>query len=199
MKMQDEKAMTIQEHEKETYSKNEFLKRMLIYRLQYFCGAIVSIIFLFAYMDGLFVMNPGAMCIFIIFSLFNCVTYLWSKQMAKIYGIEMFADLDQEWLKAYQDFDSKAFGTIFAGWIHCRKIAGPYMLGIMVVLAIIDTPWSFIAGVFCIIGYDLYYSTYFETTVSYKVPRVFGGNMVVSKVLEKGTPSNGSNEENNVL
>ena len=193
--MQDEKAMA-QEHEKETYSKNEFLKRMFIYRLQYICGAIVSVISFVGLMEGLFGINikNGVAYLLIIFSLYNCVTYLWSKQMAKIYGIEMFADLDQEWLKAYQDFDSKAFGTIFAGLIHCREIAGPYMLGIMVVLAIIDTPWSFIAGVFCFIGYNLYCSTYFETTVSYKVPRIFGGNMVVSRVLEKGTPSNGSND-----
>ena len=104
--------------------------------------------------------------------------------MSEIYGIELFADLDQEWLKEHQGFDSKAFGDIFARLIQCRKIAGPYMLAVIVPLAFIHMGLAAVVGVIYSIGYlGFYRPTYLDAAVSYKIPRVFGDSFIVSKVL----------------
>ncbi len=173
-------------------SKDKFLRRMFLYRVQYFIGFICAL-FIWLMVSGLllaikvsdeiggifFISGPV-----LIFSLFNTFTYFWSKRMSEIYGMELFADLDQEWLKEHQGFDSKAFGDIFARLIHCRKVAGPYMLAIIVPLAFIHMGLAAVVGVIYSIGYlGFYRPTYLDAAVSYKIPRVFGNSFIVSKVL----------------
>ncbi len=176
-------------------SKNKFLKRMFLYRLQYFIGGICAL-FICVGLDevltwikvSLDIINPfAAGFVALIFSLFNTFTYFWSKRMSEIYGIEMFADLDQEWLKEHQGFDSKAFGDIFVRLIHCRKVAGPYMLAVIVPLAFIHMGLAVAVGYIYLIGYlGLYRPTYLDAAISYKIPRVFGNSFIVSKVLGEG-------------
>jgi hypothetical protein len=122
----------------------------------------------------------------LIVSLFNTITYLYSKHLATRYGIEMFADLDQEWLREHQAFDSKAFGEIFARLIQGRKIAGPYMLAVIVPLAFINMYVATGGGVIYIIVYFVYRMTYLDIAISYKIPRAFGGGgIVVSKIIDE--------------
>jgi ABC-type bacteriocin/lantibiotic exporter with double-glycine peptidase domain len=182
-------------------SKDKFLQRMFLYRLQYLAAAIASIaiwyivFILFCYLDykseangvfrsfmeRIFISAP-----ILIFALFNTVTYIYSKYLANKYGIEMFADLDQEWLREHQAFDSKAFGEIFARLIQCRKIAGIYMLAVMTPLALINMYLAIAVGVIYIIAYFFYRMTYFDIAISYKVPRAMGGgDIVVSKIIDE--------------
>jgi hypothetical protein len=100
--------------------------------------------------------------------------------------MEMFADLDQEWLREHQAFDSKAFGEIFARLIQCRKIAGPYMLAVIVPAAFINMYLATGVGVVYTVAYFFYRNTYFDTAISYKIPRAMGGGgIVVSKIIDE--------------
>lgn len=182
-------------------SKDKFLQRMFLYKLQYLIAGIASIsiwygIFVcFCFLDSATKTSGGCRDIMeavflavpvIIFALYNTVTYFYSKFLAKKYGIEMFADLDQEWLREHQAFDSKAFGEIFARLIQCRKIAGPYMLAVIVPVAFINMYLAITVGVIYIIAYFFYRNTYFDTAVSYKIPRAMGGGgIVVSKIIDE--------------
>lgn len=181
-------------------SKDKFLHRMFLYKLQYLIAGIVSIsmwygIFVFfcyldykivsnavfrKIMEGVFISAP-----ILIFALFNTITYFYSKFLSKKYGIEMFADLDQSWLREHQAFDSKAFGEIFARLIQCRKIAGPYMLAVIVPVAFINMYLATGVGIIYFLAYFFYRMTYFDTAISYKIPRAFGGGgIVVSKIID---------------
>jgi hypothetical protein len=96
----------------------------------------------------------------------------------------MFADLDQDWLREHQAFDAKAFGEIFARLIQCRKIAGPYMLAVIIPVAFINMYLATAVGVIYLAVYFYYRLTYFDTAISYKVPRAFGGGTVISKIID---------------
>jgi len=122
----------------------------------------------------------------LVFALYNTFTYFWSSYLAKKYGIEMFGDLDQSWLKEHQAFDSKAFGKIFEKLIQCRKIAGLYMLAVIVPLAALHMGVAAVVGILYIVGYLFYRETYLDDSLSYKVPRAFGGGgVVVSKIIDE--------------
>lgn len=168
---------------------------MFLYKLQYAMAGVVapliwySMLMLFVWKLNLHDDTTTYFMIFalpLIFALFNTITYFYSKSLAKKYGIEMFADLDQEWLREHQAFDSKAFGEIFARLIQCRKIAGPYMLAIIVPAAFINMYLAIGVGVIYIIAYFFYRNTYFDTAISYKIPRAMGGGgIVVSKIIDE--------------
>jgi Zn-dependent protease with chaperone function len=176
-------------------SKDKFLQRMFLYNLQYLSAGALSLFGWYALVmflvwvlriknfDTRASLVPFA--IPLVFSLFNTITYFYSKFLAKKYGIEMFADLDQEWLREHQAFDSKAFGEIFARLIQCRKIAGPYMLAVIVPAAFINMYLATGVGVIYLIAYFFYRQTYFDTAISYKIPRAMGGGgIVVSKIID---------------
>jgi Zn-dependent protease with chaperone function len=175
-------------------SKDKFLKRMFLYRLQYLLSIIIPVILWYFSMKML--VNAmrvseeiGVPYLFlsplVIFSLFNTIAYIYSKCLAKKYGIEMFADLDQGWLREHQAFDSKAFGEIFARLIQCRKIAGPYMLAVIGPIAFINMYWALGVGIVYFVSYFFYRMTYFDTAISYKIPRAMGGGgIVVSKIID---------------
>ncbi|MDR0753558.1 MAG: hypothetical protein LBE95_02745 [Holosporaceae bacterium] len=181
-------------------SEDKFLKRMLLYRLQYLIAGIVSItvwyaIFVFfCFLDykyrtavvfrmigkNVLIAAPA-----IVFSIFNTVTYFCRQYLANKYGVEMFADLDQDWLREHQAFDAKAFGEIFARLIQCRKVAWPYMLAVIIPVAFINMYLATAVGVVYFIAYFYYRLTYFDTAISYKVPRAFGGGgTVISKIID---------------
>lgn len=165
---------------------------MFLYRLQYLVATILALTIWYSL--GFFlhrVIKIDEMGLYIplspilIFALFNTVTYFYSKYLANKYGIEMFADLNQGWLREHQAFDSKAFGEIFTRLIQCRKIAGPYMLAVITTIAFINMYLATGVGVIYIIAYFFYRMTYLDTAVSYKVPRAFGGGgIVVSKIID---------------
>jgi len=174
--------------------KNKFLQRMFLYRLQYLLA--ICVVFLIWFSVGktcrkLLLSNDefGILWTFafpvVAFPLFNTVTYFYSTHLANKYSIEMFSDLDQNWLREHQAFDSKAFGEIFARLIHCRKIAGPYMLAVITPLAFINMYLAIGVGVVYFIGYFFYRMTYLDDAVSYKVPRAMGGGgEVISKIID---------------
>jgi len=174
-------------------SEQKFLNRLFIYRLQYFVSFIMAVIcwffILFAIIKPFYPEREqvcyGFLAPCIVFCFYNTFTYFWSSYLAKKYGIEMFGDLDQKWLKEHQAFDSKAFGKIFAKLIQCRKIGGLYMLVVIVPAAVIHMGLALAVGILYVICYLFYRSTYLDDSLSYKVPRVFGGGgEVISKIID---------------
>lgn len=171
--------------------KKLFLQRMFLYKLQYIVATIVSFVMFGASVIWLdTTIYPGdARCVFLAFficiSMFNSITYFYSKCMSKKYGINMFDDLDQEWLTEYQGYDSKAFGEIFARLIQCRKIAGIYGLPVLILLFFIPLGLALLIAIVCMIGYLLYRDTYLVDALADRVPRVFGGGgNIVSKIID---------------
>ena len=175
-----------------------FLKRMFLYRMQDIIAAIIAVVIwygifvFFCYLEAYYNMSEkySIYAVFFapifIFSLFNSVTYFYSKCLAEKYGIEMFGDLDQDWLKEHQAFDSKAFGDVFARLIQCRKIAGPYMLAVIIPLACIHMYLATGVGALYCVVYTVYRSTYLDTAISYKIPRAFGGGgSIISKFIDE--------------
>ena len=172
----------------------KFLNRLFVYRLQHIVSFVAAIIVYFVFFwttvsgklgepDEVYYVSlmPA-----LVFALHNTFTYFWSSYLAKKYGIEMFGDLDQLWLKEHQAFDSKAFGKIFAKLIQCRKVAGLYMLAVIVPIAVLNMAVAAVVGILYIVGYFVYRTTYLDDSLSYKVPRVFGGGgVVVSKIIDE--------------
>jgi hypothetical protein len=133
-----------------------------------------------------------AVSISLIFGLYNLFTYLWSKKMAERYGIDMFGDLDQKWLIEYQGYDSTIFGEIFEKKLNLKKL-GAKSLFITIPLSL--TPWPiipFLAGIVMMIAYVMYSNVYYYSAMGDRWPRVFGGGVVISRVLDTGK---GKNEE----
>lgn len=177
--------------------KDLFLKRMFEYKVQYVVASVIAFVMigLWACMlrfleikniidgenaaSGFFFLSP-----FLAFATFNTVTYLYSKYLMKKYGTDLFGDLDQDWLKEYQGFDSSAFGEIFTRLIQCRKIAGPYMLAVIAVTSLIHTGFAAFAGLIYIIAYVFYRQTYLDIAIADKVPRSMGGGIVVSRIID---------------
>ncbi|MDR2781489.1 MAG: hypothetical protein LBB21_03495 [Holosporaceae bacterium] len=177
--------------------KDKFLRRMFIYNLQYVLAAIFAVVgffgigFVFFSLCGKDLNKDLGVYVFFLgiqlsFSVFNTVTFFYSQYLAKRYGVEMFADLDQDWLREHQAFDAKAFGEIFARLIHCRKIAGPYTLALIFPVALINMLLADIVGCICLLVYNFYYCPiYMDIAISYKVPRAFGGGgTVISKIID---------------
>lgn len=179
--------------------KELFLKRMFLYRLQHWIAFLLSPSIWFGTLSwvaskwhktGNVWFQDTFMTIilcapFIIFFIYNTITYFYSKYLVERYGIEMFSDLDQDWLIEHQAFDCKVFGECFARSIQCRKIAGPYMLMVMIPAILINIYVATGSGILYFGLYFLYRDVYLDTAVSYKVPRAFGGGgVVVSKIID---------------
>lgn len=165
-------------------SRDKFLQRMFWYRLQYPVAFVVALLLscgqLFFTWQGKYPQIkwglPAAFVLFV--ALFNTVTYLYSRFLVKKFGIEMFADLDQEFLREHQGYDSKAFGYYFSRLIQCRKVAGVYMLLAILCLwpiQIDKLDASYFFGMFGFLGYYFYRMTYLDDAISYKAPNVFTG------------------------
>ena len=184
--------------------KEKFLRRMYIYRLQYVFGGIVtfcswvllnilfycnfwtdlcSILGIWKvkdYLSMLLLYTP-----IIAVSVFNTVTYFYSKYLAKKYGADLFGDLDQDWLREHKGFDSSVCGEIFTRLIQCRKIAGPYLLATFLFTTLIHQYLGIIIGIVYVIAYTFYRDTYLDTAIADKVPRSMGGGVVVSRIIDR--------------
>ena len=114
---------------------------------------------------------------------YNTVTYLCSLCLANKYGINMFDDLDQEWLKENQGYTAETFGEIFGRLLQCRKIAGPYMFIVLIPLICINSHIAYVVEILYIIGYAIYRNTYLVDALSDRIPRAFGGGIVISRIL----------------
>ena len=134
---------------------------------------------------------------FFIFGFYNLFTYIWSKKMADKYGIELFGDLDQEWLKKEQGYDSKIFGEIYSKKLHFRKL-GAKSLYIMFPLSFV--PWPavpFIIGVLMIVVYLVYRNVYFNNAMADRWPRVYGSGIVISRILGQDDPIDQKKKDGN--
>ncbi len=134
---------------------------------------------------------------FLIFGFYNLFTYIWSKKMADKYGIELFGDLDQEWLKKEQGYDSKIFGEIYSKNLHFRKL-GAKSLYIMFPLSFV--PWPavpFIIGVLMIVVYLVYRNVYFNNAMADRWPRVYGSGIVISRILGQDDPIDQKKKDEN--
>ena len=80
-----------------------------------------------------------------------------------------------------------AFGVIFRQQIECRKVAGPYMFVILVSLAWVIAIVSTVVGVLYFIGYAIYRNTYLVDALSDRIPRAFGGGIVISRTLDNSS------------
>ena len=132
---------------------------------------------------------------FFIFGFYNLFTYIWSKKMADKYGIELFGDLDQEWLKKEQGYDAKIFGEIYSKNLHFRKL-GAKSLYIMFPLSFV--PWPavpFIIGVLMIVVYMVYRNVYFNNAMADRWPRVYGSGIVISRILGQDNPTEQKKKE----
>lgn len=185
-------------------NKDKFLKRKFLYDLQCVGSFIVSLVvwwmsvyFLIKIID----MQADQGCIFLfntpflIFGLYNLFTYIWSKKMAEKYGIELFGDLDQEWLRKEQGYDAKIFGEIYSKNLHFRKLGAKSLL-ITVPLSFL--PWPavpFIVGIIMIIVYMVYRNVYFNDAMADRWPRVYGSGIVISRILDQDSDFGKKNNE----
>ena len=172
-------------------SKKEFLKRMFLYRLQKLLATLIAIIGAFVY--GLLMLEMKVnsesisfliLILLVAISSYNTTTYVCSKYLTTKYGINLFDDLDQKWLKEHQGYGAANFGEIFSRAIQCRKIAGPCLLFVVTLLTCINVTLASIIGILYVIGYCIYYNTYFIDAIGDKVPRVFGNSNIVSRVID---------------
>ena len=182
----------------EKTSKDVFLKRMFEYKAQYVIATVFSLAILFLWIGLLFFLEDmkvidgnNAACGFFFLSpflaiaLFNTSTYLYSQYLVKKHGADLFGDLDQNWLREHQGFDSSAFEEIFTRLIQCRKIAGPYFLGVIAITSLIHTGFAAFVGLVYIIAYVFYRQTYLDIAIADKVPRSMGGGVVVSRIIDR--------------
>lgn len=180
--------------------KELFLKRMFEYKAQYIIATAMSVIacclwiciLRFLEIKNVFtedqVSSIFLMTLFLIFAVFNTCTYIYSKYLTKKYGADLFGDLDQSWLREHQGFDSSAFGEIFTRLIQCRKIAGPYMLAVVLfidLLSLISIGLAAFVGLVYVIAYVFYRQTYLDIAIADKVPRSMGGGVVVSRIIDR--------------
>ena len=176
-------------------NKDKFLKRKFLYDLQvplnfiFVVGIWLFLFFLFSRYLKLDSETFGipfiASSLFYIFGFYNLFTYIWSKKMAEKYGIELFGDLDQEWLKKEQGYDAKIFGEIYTKNLHFRKL-GAKSLYITVPLSFL--PWPavpFIVGIIMIVVYMVYRKVYFNDAMADRWPRVYGSGIVLSRILDQ--------------
>lgn len=179
-------------------NKEKFLKRMFEYRAQYFVASVISFLVFCFWEYLLFVLGDKKLItesflflgvigepLFLIFAVFNTCTYIYSKYLVKKYGADLFGDLDQNWMKEHQGFDSSAFEEIFTRLIQCRKIAGPYILVIISLATLAHTGLATIVGLMSLIAYGLYRETYLDTAIADKVPRSMGVGVVVSRIIDR--------------
>jgi len=182
----------------EKRNKDIFLKRMFEYKSQYVIAAVISFIgiclwtCMLRFLEikniidgenaacGFFFLSP-----FLAIALFNTSTYLYSQHLVKKYGADLFGDLDQDWLREFQGFDSSAFGEIFTRLIQCRKVAGPYMLAVIALTSLIHTGFAAFVGLIYVIAYVFYRETYLDIAIADKVPRSMGGGVVVSRIIDR--------------
>ncbi len=175
-------------------NKDKFLQRKFLYDLQgsigFFGSLLVWFIFGQILLVGLnFSEDFGVVFMlsspFLVFGLYNLFTYIWSKKMAEKYGIELFGDLDQEWLRKEQGYDAKIFGEIYSKNLHFRKL-GAKSLFITVPLSFL--PWPaipFIVGIIMIVVYMVYRKVYFNDAMADRWPRVYGSGIVISRILDQ--------------
>ena len=175
-------------------NKDKFLQRKFLYDLQgsigFFGSLLVWFIFGQILLVGLnFSEDFGVVFMlsspFLVFGLYNLFTYIWSKKIAEKYGIELFGDLDQEWLKKEQGYDAKIFGEIYSKNLHFRKL-GAKSLFITVPLSFL--PWPaipFIVGIIMIVVYMVYRKVYFNDAMADRWPRVYGSGIVISRILDQ--------------
>ena len=196
-------------------NKDKFLQRKFLYDLQipisFFCviffwfiigkigvfiGKNVFDISFKELLDTFFV-QYGVSSLSFVFGLYNLFTYIWSKKMAEKYGIELFGDLDQEWLKKEQGYDAKIFGEIYSKNLHFRKL-GAKSLYITVPLSFL--PWpavSFIVGIIMIVVYMVYRKVYFNDAMADRWPRVYGSGIVISRILDQDSDFSKKDKETN--
>ena len=186
--------------------KDKFLKRKFLYDMQHLIAFFATILIWFLIaklgffvgqdifdisyenMLDIFWVQYGGMSVSLIFGLYNLFTYFYSKKLAEKYGIEMFGDLDQDWLIEYQGYDAKVFGEIYSKLLYFRKL-GAQSLFITIPLSF--TPWPavpLIVGIVMIVFYILYKQVYFYQALGDRWPRVFAGGTVISRIIngEKG-------------
>ena len=195
-------------------NKDKFLKRKFLYDLQVSVSFIFTIIIWFSvallgfYMGVLFnipdniVLDTfwiqyGVSSLSFVFGIYNLFTYIWSKKMAEKYGIELFGDLDQEWLKKEQGYDAKIFGEIYSKNLHFRKL-GAKSLFITVPLSFL--PWPavpFIVGIIMIVVYMVYRNVYFNDAMADRWPRVYGSGIVISRILDQDSDFGKKEKETN--
>ena len=175
-------------------NKDKFLQRKFLYDLQGSIGFFGSLLVWFIFgqillvglnfsedFGGVFMLSSP----FLVFGLYNLFTYIWSKKMAEKYGIELFGDLDQEWLRKEQGYDAKIFGEIYSKNLHFRKL-GAKSLFITVPLSFL--PWPaipFIVGIIMIVVYMVYRNVYFNDAMADRWPRVYGSGIVISRILDQ--------------
>ena len=139
---------------------------------------------LIAHPDGLQVVGVLLLSV----PVYNTVTYLCSLCLANKYGINMFDDLDQAWLKENQGYTAETFGEIFIRLLQCRKIAGPYMFIVLIPLICINSHIAYVVEILYIIGYStIYRETYLVDSLSDRIPRAFGGGIVISRTLDNSS------------
>jgi hypothetical protein len=173
-------------------NKGKFLKRKFLYNMQdLFSGSVCLLIWIIWVLFLIRICKVSdergiaflASSPFLIFGFYNLFTYLWSKKLAEKYGIEMFGDLDQDWLVAYQGYDAKVFGEIFSRRLYLKKL-GAKSLYITIPLSL--TPWPLlplIIGVIMIVAYFIYRQVYYYDAMGDRWPRVFVDGIVVSRIL----------------
>ena len=196
-------------------NKDKFLQKKFLYDLQipisFFCvlfswfiigkigvfiGKNVFDISFKELLDTFFV-QYGVSSLSFVFGLYNLFTYIWSKTMAEKYGIELFGDLDQEWLRKEQGYDAKIFGEIYSKNLHFRKLCAK---SLFITVPLSFLPWpavSFIVGIIMIVVYMVYRKVYFNDAMADRWPRVYGSGIVISRILDQDSDFSKKDTEKN--
>ena len=196
-------------------NKDKFLQRKFLYDLQVSISFFLALLNWFIFAKSVFFIGKNIFevsysklldtfwiwyidsSLLFLFGFYNLFTYIWSKKMAEKYGIELFGDLDQEWLRKEQGYDAKIFGEIYSKNLHFRKL-GAKSLFITVPLSFL--PWPavpFIVGIIMIVVYMVYRNVYFNDAMADRWPRVYGGGIVISRILDQDSDFGKKEKETN--
>ena len=117
--------------------------------------------------------------------------------MAEKYGIELFGDLDQEWLRKEQGYDAKIFGEIYSKSLYFKKLRAK---SLYIFLPLSLTPWYilvWIVGILLIPLYITYRNVYFNDAMADRWPRVYGSGIVISRILDQDSDFSKKDREKN--
>ena len=134
---------------------------------------------------------------FFAFGLYKLVCYIWTKKLTDKYGMAIYGDLDQEWLKKEQGYDAKIFEEIYSKYLYFCKLGAKTLF---ITIPLFFLPWLWLSisiDVLVYFIYCLYRETFFHDAMADRWPRIYGRGIVISRILNQDTASTESEKKNN--
>lgn len=190
-------------------SKQEFLRRKFWFDLQglFALATVIGLWFLVVVIDVLicdrFHISPDAdfekfggaflaTTPFFAFGLYKLVCYIWTKRLTDKYGISLYGDLDQDWLKKEQGYDAKIFEEIYSKHLYFCELGAKTLF---ITIPLFFLPWLWLSisiDILVYLTYCLYKETFFHDAMADRWPRIYGSGIVISRILNQDTEPNES-------